>query len=145
MKNGQKIYSTVTTRTKIAKADKNDEIRKELARKGKDDTKVDLSDIDNNLETDLNGGKWNAIIDLEYEKITSADDDENENETKKRRWKHILTKRDFWQYRNKSGNGWDRGVWPKELKYIAAGKGPAQGNTQAIIRAKYILFHRTNK
>ena len=77
--------------------------------------------------------------------VTSADDDENDNETQKRRWKHILTKREFWQYRNKSGNGWDRGGWNKELNYIAAWKGPAQGNTQAITRAKYILFQRTNK
>ena len=145
MKNGQKRYSTVTTRTKRAKADKDDEIRKELARERKDETEVDLSDIDNIIETDVNGGKSNAIIDIENEKVTSADDNEDDNETKKRRWKHILTKRELWQYRNKSVNGWDRGVWTKELKYITAGKVPAQGNTQAITREKYILFHRTNK
>ena len=124
MKNGQKRYSTVTTRTKRSKSDKDDEIRKELAREGKDETKVDLYDIDNIIETDVNGRKSNAIIDLEYEKVTSADDYENENETKKRRWKHILTKRELWQYHNKRGNCWDRGVWNKELKYISAGKGP---------------------
>ena len=105
---------------------------------------MELSDIDNILENDVNGGKSNAIIDLEYEKVTSADDNENDNETKKRRWKHILTKREFWQYCKKSNNGWYRGVWTKELKYIAAGKGPAQGATQDITRAKYILFHRKN-
>ena len=36
-------------------------------------------------------------------------------------------------------------MWTKDLNDIAAGKGPAQGNTQAITRAKHILFHRTNK
>ena len=79
--------------TKRAEADKKDEVAKQLKEEAWDESKVDLSDIQKIVDTDVNGGKSLAIIALEFEEVAHAENDQS----KKQRWKHKLTGREFWQ------------------------------------------------
>ena len=114
---------TTKTKTKRAEADRRDKVAKQLKEEARDDSKVDLSDIQKVVDTDVNGGKSLAIIALEFEEVAHEENDQS----KKQRWKHKMSGREFWRYRSNNGKTWDTGVWNKQLGYIANWKGMKGG------------------
>ena len=119
VKEGQQRHYEVTTRTKKAEADERDAVQKQLKKEASDPTKVDMSDTDAIMETDLEGGKATAMLDLEFELL----DDDVADDAKKQKWKHKLTGREFFQYKSSNGRTWDSGVWNKQLMVVADGGG----------------------
>ena len=89
---------------------------------------VNLADIQHLASTHNCGGKALEIVYLDWH-ITKEEDN-------KREWKHKRTGFSFWQFRSKSGKTWDTGVWNKNLKKIASGKG---NDNYSVKRAKYML------
>eukprot|EP00804_Cyclotella_cryptica_P016421 CCRYP_004683-RA/>CCRYP_004683-RA protein AED:0.49 eAED:-0.07 QI:0/-1/0/1/-1/1/1/0/126 len=119
--------------TKQAEADKRDEMAKQLKDKARDESKVDLFDIQKIVDTDVNGGKSLPIIALEFEEVAHAENDQSN----KQRWTHKLAGREFWQYRSKNKRNWDTGVLNKQLGYIADRKG-MKGGKSTVLQHKYL-------
>ena len=67
IKESRNRWFDVTTKTKRAEADRRDEVAKQLKEEAQDESKVDLSDIQKIVDTDVNGGKSLTIIALEFE------------------------------------------------------------------------------
>ncbi|EJK49860.1 hypothetical protein THAOC_31227, partial [Thalassiosira oceanica] len=67
IKDGRSLYLTMTNKTKAAENDKKARVKKELEAAGKD--QVDMTDIENFIETDVDGGKSFELIKLEFEEI----------------------------------------------------------------------------
>ena len=104
--------------TIVAAANKADKVRKVLKNQRKNPNKVELSDINDILESDPADRKAEEILLLEFEKLDDAGNDPE----KKQRWIHKSTGRAFWQYLTASKKAWDSGVWTKQLTVIAGGK-----------------------
>ena len=89
---------------------------------------MNLSDIQQIASTHDCGGKALEIVYLDWD-ITKEEDNKKE-------WTHKRMGFSFWQFCSKSRKTWDTGVWNKNLKKIASGKG---NNTYSVKRAKYML------
>ena len=94
---------------------KKKETKRKLENHSKKPDEVNLSDILQLASTHDCGGKALEIVYLDWH-ITKEEDN-------KREWTHKRTGFSFWQFRSKSGKTWDTGVWNKNLKKIASGKG----------------------
>ena len=76
IKESRNRWFDVTTKTKRAEADRRDKVAKQLKEEARDDSKVDLSDIQKVVDTDVNGGKSLAIITLEFEEVEHEENDQ---------------------------------------------------------------------
>ena len=80
VKESRNRWFDVTTKTKRAEADRRDEVAKQLKEEAQDDSKVDLSDIQKVVDTDVNGGKSLAIIALEFEEVAHEENDQSKKQ-----------------------------------------------------------------
>ena len=140
---GMKRYNSAVTRITDKTLSEDAKIKAELKLVGgeakKESDEVDTSDLAEVLNE--MGGKTNDVMALEFELTGESND-------KRRQWRHKrLKERTFFQSKahTKSADGWDTGVWTKQLRHIAQNKRGVNGDRIAITRAKFILMHRSDK
>ena len=137
---GLKRYNSAVTRITNKTMSEQNKVKAELkvAESAAKPESVDVDTSDLEEIFNVNGGKTNEVMELEFE-LTGLTDN------KRRQWRHKrLKSRTFFQSKanTKSGDSWDTGVWTKQLKHIAENRRGVNGDHIAIARAKFILEHR---